>query len=75
MKARARKRRSEKPVAMPVALPETAALTPLQVKEYLGVSERTVERLDLPWCVVGVRCRRILGRDLVAWLSSQRKAG
>lgn len=44
-----------------------------QVAEWLQVSTRTVERLDIPSVFLGTRTKRYIGRDVLAYLE-QRKA-
>lgn len=44
-----------------------------QVAEWLQVSVRTVERLDIPPVFLGTRTKRFLGRDVLNYME-QRKA-
>jgi hypothetical protein len=50
-----------------------AILDIAQVAEWLQVSTRTVERLDIPCVFLGTRTKRFLGRDVLAYLE-RRKA-
>lgn len=44
-----------------------------QVAEWLQVSTRTVERLDIPPVFLGTRTKRYLGKDVLKYME-QRKA-
>lgn len=55
-----------------VAHPPEAILSIEQVAEWLQVSTRTVERLDIPPVFLGTRTKRFLGRDVLAYME-QRK--
>lgn len=56
-----------------VAHPPEAVLNIEQVAEWLQVSTRTVERLDIPCVFLGVRTRRYLAKDILKYMD-QRKA-
>lgn len=57
-----------------VAHPPEAILSIEQVAEWLGVSVRFVERLDLPAVFLGVRTKRYLGRDVLAYMEQRKSA-
>lgn len=61
----------DKPV---VAYPETAVLELGHVAAWLRVSERTVERLDIPFALLGKRTKRYLARDVIEYLEKKRVA-
>lgn len=56
-----------------VAHPPEAILTINEVAEWLDVSVRTVERLDIPGVFLGHRTKRYLGKDVLKYME-QRKA-
>lgn len=56
-----------------VAYPETAVLDIHQVADWLQVSVRTVERLDIPCTFLGHRTKRYLGKDVIEYMN-RRKA-
>lgn len=56
-----------------VAHPPEAILNIEQVAEWLQVSTRTVERLDIPHTFLGTRRKRFLGKDVLKFME-QRKA-
>lgn len=56
-----------------VAHPPEAVLNIAQVAEWLQVSTRTVERLDIPCVFLGARTRRYLAKDILKYMD-QRKA-
>lgn len=60
---------SEGPV---LAYPETAILEIAHVAAWLRVSERTVERLDIPFTLLGKRTKRYLARHVLEYLDSRR---
>lgn len=56
-----------------MAHPPEAILDIAQVAEWLQVSVRTVERLDIPPVFLGTRTKRYLGKDVLKYME-QRKA-
>ncbi len=52
----------------PVTYTETSVLTIDQVAEWLQVSKRQVERLNLPCFYLGARTRRFLGKTVIEHL-------
>jgi hypothetical protein len=56
------------------AYPETAILELAHVAQWLRVSERTVERLDIPFALLGKRTKRYLARDVLDYLAKKRVA-
>ena len=57
-----------------IAYPENAVLEIGHVAAWLRVSERTVERLDIPFALLGKRTKRYLARDVIAYLEAKRVA-
>ena len=57
----------------PRAYSPEAILDIYQVAEWLQVSTRTVERLDIPPVFLGTRTKRYLGKDVLKYME-QRKA-
>jgi predicted DNA-binding transcriptional regulator AlpA len=55
------------------AHPPEAILDINEVAEWIGVSPRTVERLDLPCIHLGHRIKRYLGKDVLEYME-ERKA-
>jgi hypothetical protein len=49
-------------------------LTTEQVAEWLQVSVRFVERLDIPPVFLGTRTKRFLGKDVLAYLDTRKIA-
>lgn len=52
----------------PRAYPPEAILNIEQVAEWLQVSVRTVERLDIPCTFLGTRTKRYTGKDVLKYL-------
>jgi hypothetical protein len=50
-------------------------LTRAEVAEWLKVRPRQVERLGVPVLDLGVKTKRYLARDVIAWLNSVREGG
>lgn len=50
------------------AHPPEAVLNIEQVADWLQVSTRTVERLDIPHTFLGTRTKRYLGKDVLKYL-------
>ena len=64
---------SGSPADSPVfAYPETAVLELAHVAQWLRISERQVERLDIPFSLLGKRTKRYLARDVIAYLERKR---
>src|SRR3989442_14555127 len=63
-------------VPVTVGLPPApdAILTAADVAAWLKITPRQVQRLGIPCVRVGPRTPRYLGRDVLAWLESQRQA-
>lgn len=57
-----------------LSFPETAVLNVKQVAQWLGVSTRSVERLDIPCVFLGTRSKRYLGKDVLAYLEQRKSA-
>lgn len=55
-----------------VAHPPEAILDISQVAQWLQVSTRTVERLDIPSVFLGTRTKRFLGKDVLAYLEGRK---
>lgn len=55
-----------------VAHPPEAILNIEQVADWLGVSVRTVERLDIPPVFLGTRTKRYLGKDVLKYMEQRR---
>lgn len=55
-----------------VAYAPEAILTIEQVAEWLQVSTRTVERLDIPATFLGHRTKRYLGKDVLKYLEMRK---
>src|SRR6266699_3307175 len=51
-----------------------AILTAAEVAAWLKITPRQVQRIGIPCVRVGVRTPRYLGRDVLAWLETQRRA-
>lgn len=66
-------RKEKKPFAV-CSYPETAILDLSHVAEWLNISERQVERLDIPFALLGKRTKRYLARDVLAYLEKKRVA-
>lgn len=58
---------------IPPAIEPTACYTVEQVALLLGVGARTVERWPLAWFFLGTRTRRVMGRDVLAFLAVARE--
>lgn len=56
------------------AYPETAILEIAHVAAWLRVSERSVERLDIPFTLLGKRTKRYLARDVIEYMTKRRVA-
>lgn len=54
-----------------LAYPPEAILELPHVAAWLRVSERTVERLDIPFALLGKRTKRYLARDVIDYLSKK----
>ena len=54
-----------------LAYPPEAILELPHVAAWLRVSERTVERLDIPFALLGARTKRYLARDVIAFLEKR----
>jgi hypothetical protein len=50
-----------------------AILTAAEVAAWLKITPRQVQRVGIPCVRVGLRTPRYLGRDLLAWLETQRR--
>ena len=61
----------EKPV---VSYPDSAILELQHVADWLRISPRQVERLDIPFALLGKRTKRYLARDVIAYLEKKRIA-
>lgn len=57
-----------------LAYPAEAILEIAHVAAWLRVSERTVERLDIPFALLGKRTKRYLGKDVLEYLAKRRVA-
>lgn len=57
-----------------IAYPETAILELEHVAAWLRISERQVERLDIPFALLGKRTKRYLARDVIEYLARKRIA-
>ncbi len=57
-----------------ISYPETAVLELQHVAEWLRISERQVERLDIPFALLGKRTKRYLARDVIEYLEKKRVA-
>ena len=57
-----------------VAHPPEAILSIEQVAEWLQVSVRTVEKLDIPCVFLGTRIKRFLGRDVLGYMEQRKVA-
>jgi hypothetical protein len=55
-----------------ISYPPEAILEIGHVAAWLRVSERTVERLDIPFALLGKRTKRFLGRDVLAFIEKKR---
>lgn len=58
----------------PKAYPDSAILTARQVAEWIGVSMRKFERMDVPCIYLGTKTRRYLAKDVIRWLEARRIA-
>lgn len=58
----------------PKAYPPETVLNIDQVAEWLQVSVRTVERLDIPFIFLGIRQKRYLGKDVLKFLEQRKSA-
>jgi len=56
------------------AYPETAILEIAHVAAWLRISERSVERLDIPFALLGKRTKRYLAKDVLEYLAKRRVA-
>ena len=56
----------------PKAYADNAILTAAQVAEWIGVSMRKFERMDVPCIYLGTRTRRYLAKDVIRWLEKAR---
>jgi len=54
------------------AYPETAILEIAHVAAWLRISERSVERLDIPFTLLGKRTKRYLARDVIEYMTKRR---
>jgi len=50
-----------------------AILTRAEVAAWLKVKPRQIERLGVPCLDLGLKTKRYLGKDVLAWLEAQRK--
>jgi len=50
-------------------------LTARQVAAWLQITRRQLQRLEIPYMDLGVKNRRYLARDVLAWLVQHRKNG
>ncbi len=66
--------RGEKQLSPVYAFPETAILELAHVAAWLGISQRQVERLDIPFALLGKRTKRYLARDVIEYLEKRRVA-
>lgn len=57
-----------------LAYPETAILEIAHVAAWLRISERSVERLDIPFTLLGKRTKRYLARDVIEYMTKRRVA-
>lgn len=57
-----------------LSFPETAVLNIKQVAQWLQVSVRAVERMDIPSVFLGTRTKRYLGKDVLAYLEKRKAA-
>lgn len=55
-----------------VSYPPEAVLEIAHVAAWLRVSQRTVERLDIPFALLGRRTKRFLGKDVLEFLERKR---
>src|SRR6266566_2588217 len=51
-----------------------AILTAAEVAAWLKITPRQVQRVGIPCVRLGLRTPRYLGRDVLAWLETQRRA-
>jgi len=51
-----------------------AILTAAEVAAWLKITPRQVQRVGIPCVRIGPRTPRYLGRDVLAWLETQRQA-
>lgn len=58
----------------PISYPPEAVLNIKQVAEWLQVSVRTVERLDVPFSLIGKRTKRFVAADVLAFLAARQVA-
>lgn len=58
----------------PISYPPEAVLNIRQVAEWLQVSVRTVERLDIPFFLLGKRTKRYLAAHVLAFIDSMKVA-
>lgn len=56
------------------AFPETAILKLEHVAAWLGISPRQVERLDIPFVLLGKRTKRYLARHVIEYMEKRRVA-
>lgn len=57
-----------------LSFPETAVLNIKQVAQWLQISTKSVERLDIPSVFLGTRTKRYLGKDVLDYLAKRRAA-
>jgi hypothetical protein len=62
----------EKQLSPVYAFPETAILGLPHVAAWIGISSRQVERLDIPFSLLGKRTKRYLGRDVIEFMEKKR---
>lgn len=58
----------------PIAYPPETVLNIKEVAEWLDVTVRTVERLDIPFTLLGKRTKRYVAADVLEFLQSRRVA-
>lgn len=58
----------------PISYPPETVLNIKQVAEWLQVSVRTVERLDIPFTLLGRRTKRYVAADVLAFLEAGKVA-
>lgn len=58
----------------PISYPPETVLNIEQVAEWLQVSTRTVERLDIPFFLLGKRTKRYLARHVLEFIEKMKVA-
>jgi predicted DNA-binding transcriptional regulator AlpA len=58
----------------PISYPPETVLTIDEVAAWLGISKRQVERLDIPFSLLGKRTKRYVAAEVLAFLESRKVA-